>query len=139
MKNILKIVTSLVLTLSFSSFAEVSVIVNNANTSNLDAKTIKRIYLGKSKSFPSGEKVTVLTLSDDAKGTAEFRKSALKKSNSQYRSYWSKLAFTGKGTPPKEFANASEVIAAVKADVNAIGFVDSSEVTDDVKVAATFE
>ncbi|WP_286262644.1 phosphate ABC transporter substrate-binding protein [Thalassotalea atypica] len=139
MKNILKIIAPLALVMNFSSFAAVSVIVNDANTDNLDATTIKRIYLGKIKSFPSGGKVTVLTLNDDAKGTEEFRKTALKKSNSQYKSYWSKLAFTGKGTPPKEFANANDVIMAVKADVNAIGFVDSSEVTGDVKVVATFE
>ena len=136
--NILKAATSLAFVLSMSCFAEVSVIVNSANSDNLDTKSIKRIYLGKSKSFPSGSKVTVLSLSDDAKETEEFRQVALKKSNRQYKAYWSKLAFTGKGTPPKEFASASDIITAIKNDVNAIGFVDSSEVKGDVRVVATF-
>jgi ABC-type phosphate transport system substrate-binding protein len=133
-----KIFTATVLLISFSSFAEVSVIVNNANADTLSAKTIKRIYLGKMKAFPSGSKVTVLTLKDDAPATENFRQSALKKSNSQFKSYWSKLAFTGKGTPPKEVASAADMVNAVKADVSTIGFVDSSAVTGDVKVIATF-
>lgn len=123
---------------SFSSFAEVSVIVNNANADALNAKLIKRIYLGKMKAFPSGGKVTVLTLKDDAPATETFRQSALKKSNSQFKSYWSKLAFTGKGTPPKEVASATDMVNAVKADPSTIGFVDSSAVTGDVKVIAKY-
>jgi len=60
------------------------------------------------------------------------------KSNSQFKSYWSKLAFTGKGTPPTEVANSAEMINAIKSDAASIGFVDSSAVTGDVKVIATF-
>ena len=124
--------------LSFISFAEVSVIVNKGNTDVINTKLIKRIYLGKVKSFPNGTKVNVLTLKDDASATTVFRKSALKKSNSQFKSYWSKLAFTGKGTPPKKMANDDDMIKTIKADVTAIGFVDSAAVTTDVKVVARY-
>lgn len=124
--------------ISFISFAEVSVIVNKGNTDVINTKLIKRIYLGKVKSFPSGTKVNVLTLKDDVSATTVFRKSALKKSNSQFQSYWSKLAFTGKGTPPKKMANKDDMINAIKSDVTAIGFVDSAAVTTDVKVVARY-
>lgn len=130
--------TTILLATSFASLAEVSVIVNPANADAFDEKTIKRIYLGKIKAFDNGEKVTVLTLSDDAPETELFRQSALKKSNSQFKSYWSKLAFTGKGTPPTEVANSADMINAIKSDAASIGFVDSSAVTGDVKVIATF-
>jgi hypothetical protein len=138
MNTLQKIIVSLVIFTSFSSFAEISVIVNSANADQINAKLIKRIYLGKIKAFPNGKKIKVLTLKDDAAETEIFRQSALKKSNSQFKSYWSKLAFTGKGTPPTEVANAAEMINAVKANVSAIGFIDSSAVTGDVKVIATF-
>ncbi|MFD2166558.1 substrate-binding domain-containing protein [Thalassotalea euphylliae] len=138
MRIFLKTTSLLALLLSFSSVAEVAVIVNSNNADNLDAKTIKRIYLGKSKSFPSGTKVQMLSLPDSSSTTSDFREKALGKSNSQYKSYWSKLAFTGKGTPPKEMANDNAMVDAVKADPGAIGFVDSGSVTGDVKVVATF-
>ena len=123
---------------SFSGIAEISVIVNNDNASTLDEKLVKRIYLGKAKSFPAGGKVTALTLKDDAPVSEAFRQNVLKKSNSQYKSHWSKLAFTGKGTPPTEVSSESEMISTVKSDVTAIGFVDSASVTSDVKVVARF-
>jgi hypothetical protein len=137
--NLLKrTITTFVIFVSFSSFAEVSVIVNSANTDQINAKLIKRIYLGKIKAFPNGKKVKVLTLKDNAPETETFRQTALKKSNSQFKSYWSKLAFTGKGTPPTEVSSAVEMINAVKADASSIGFVDSSAVTGDVTVVAKF-
>jgi ABC-type phosphate transport system substrate-binding protein len=132
------ILTPILLVMSFASLAEVSVIVNPANADAFDAKKIKRIYLGKIKAFSNGDKVTVLTLADDAPETEEFRESALNKSNSQFKSYWSKLAFTGKGTPPTEVSSSADMINAIKADASSIGFVDSSAVTGDVKVVATF-
>lgn len=136
--NILKTIAALVIFTSFTSFAEISVIVNNANTDQLNAKLIKRIYLGKIKAFPNGKKVMVYTLNDSASETETFRQSALKKSNSQFKSYWSKLAFTGKGTPPTEVASAEDMINAIKENDSAIGFIDSSAVTSDVKVVATY-
>lgn len=138
MNMLKKLMITSVLFASFSSFAEISVIVNSANTDQINAKLIKRIYLGKIKAFPNGKKIKVLTLKDGTPETEVFRQSALKKSNSQFKSYWSKLAFTGKGTPPKEVNSAADMINAVKADASAIGFIDSAAVTGDVKVVAKF-
>ena len=132
------ILATILLVVSSASLAEISVIVNPANSDALDEKTIKRIYLGKIKAFANGDKITVLTLTDDAPETELFRQSALNKSNSQFKSYWSKLAFTGKGTPPTEVANSADMINAIKSGTASIGFVDSSAVTGDVKVIATF-
>lgn len=132
------ILTTILLVASSASLAEISVIVNTANAESFDNKKIKRIYLGKIKALENGDKVNVLTLEDSAPETEQFRQSALKKSNSQFKSYWSKIAFTGKGTPPKEIASSADMINAIKADASSIGFVDSGAVTGDVKVIATF-
>jgi len=136
--NLLKaIFASTIVLVSFSSIAEVSVIVNTANNSTIDSKLVKKIFLGKKKAFPNGNKVALFTLPDDNPDSEHFRQAALKKSNSQYKSYWSKLAFTGKGTPPKK-ATDSEMINKIKGNTNAIGFINSDKVTADVKVVATF-
>lgn len=122
---------------SFISTAEVSVIVNSANNNDISSSQIKKIFLGKSKSFADGNKVEVYSLADGSNDTQVFRLNALSKSNSQYKSYWAKLAFTGKGTPPKSISD-SEMISTVKSNSNAIGFINSDKVTGDVKVIATF-
>jgi ABC-type phosphate transport system substrate-binding protein len=68
----------------------------------------------------------------------DFEKKVLNKSASQIKAYWSKLVFTGKGTPPKEVSSDAEVINLIKSNPNLIGYVDESSVTGDVKVIATF-
>ena len=134
--NKMLVITMLVL--SQSAFAEVAVIVNSANNNNIDVKLVKKIYLGKTKAFSDGVKVKVYTLPSSQDDTEYFRKKALKKSNSQFKSYWSKLAFTGKGTPATELDTAAEIIAAVKKDPKAIGFVNSSDVNDEVRVVLNY-
>ena len=126
------------MSVSTFSFAEVSVIVNSSNPDAIDTKLIKKLFLGKAKSFPSVGKAAIFSLKGESKDTVDFRQKALKKSNSQYKSYWSKLAFTGKGTPPKELGSDNELLNAVKSNPNAIGFISSANVTADVKVVATF-
>ena len=124
--------------LSQSAFAEVAVIVNSANSDSIDGKMVKKIYLGKAKAFPSGAKVKVYTLPSSQADTEYFRQKVLKKSNSQFKSYWSKLAFTGKGTPATELDTAEDIIAAIKKDPKAIGFINSSDVNSDVKVVLSY-
>ncbi|MGB1303739.1 MAG: phosphate ABC transporter substrate-binding protein, partial [Pseudoalteromonas marina] len=46
--------------------------------------------------------------------------------------------FTGKGTPPEKLGSDQAVIDFVAANADAIGYVDSAKVSDNVKVVATF-
>ncbi|MBB1295804.1 MULTISPECIES: phosphate ABC transporter substrate-binding protein [unclassified Pseudoalteromonas] len=122
---------------SFGALAEVAVIVNPGNANALDAETIKKIYLGKAKSFDNGNKVNPATQN----GTAiadEFNSKVVGKSSSQLNAYWSKLVFTGKGTPPEKFDSDQAVIDFVAANGDSIGYIDSNKATDKVKVIATF-
>ncbi|WP_405601594.1 MULTISPECIES: phosphate ABC transporter substrate-binding protein [unclassified Pseudoalteromonas] len=122
---------------SVSVFAEIAVIVNPSNAATVDANTIKKIYLGKNKSFDNGTKVSPV----DQNGTAvadEFNDKVVGKSSSQLNAYWSKLVFTGKGTPPGKLDSDQAVIDFVAANSDAIGYIDSAKVSDKVKVVATF-
>ena len=55
------------------------------------------------------------------------------------KAYWSKLVFTGKGTPPAELANEAAVLSHVAANPDAIGYVDAASVDGSVKVVLTIE
>ena len=126
------------LLLAGPSLAEVAVIVNPANNASLTESEISRLYLGKAKSFPDGAAAVPLNLAPGSAVREQFEKSVLKKSSSQIKAYWSKLVFTGKGTPPQEVASDAEIIAIVKSDPKSIGYVDAGAVTGDVKVIAKF-
>lgn len=122
---------------TFSAMA-VDVIVNPANGSALDENEIRKIFIGKSKSFSDGSKALPITQVEGSAITDEFNQKVLNKSSSQLKAYWSKLVFTGKGTPPKEAENDAEVIKLVASNPNLIGFVSSGAADGSVKVVKSF-
>ncbi|MBU2113546.1 MAG: phosphate ABC transporter substrate-binding protein [Gammaproteobacteria bacterium] len=118
--------------------AEISVIVNPANANAVVADDLNRLFLGRSSSFADGSKATPLNLAEGQASRDEFDSKVLSRSSAQLKAYWSKLVFTGKGTPPKELTDDAAVKAAVAADASAIGYISSGSVDGSVKVVATF-
>ncbi len=85
---------------------------------------IKKIFLGKSKAWPNGSPVEFVVLkSGDAHDA--FLKTFVKKSASQFKTYWKKQVFTGKGKNPKSFASEKDLVAYVAGKTGAIGYVSS--------------
>lgn len=118
--------------------AEVAVVVHPSNAAAIDDAAFARIFLGKMKNFPGGGQAIPINQAEGTNATAEFNSKVLKKSGSQIKAYWSKLVFTGKGTPPKAVASDADVIGLVSSNPNVIGYVDASAVTSAVKVVAKF-
>lgn len=114
-----------------------SVIVHPSNSDALDDSAISRIFLGKSKSFPGGEKAVPINMAENAAITVDFNDKVLSKSSSQLKAYWSKLVFTGKGTPPTSVDTDAEMIKLISANPNMIGFIEGSG-DGSVKVIKTF-
>ncbi|OHU85016.1 MULTISPECIES: phosphate ABC transporter substrate-binding protein [Pseudoalteromonas] len=131
------IATCVLLAASAHCAAEISVIVHPSNGNALDKDSIAKIYLGKAKSFSDGTKVQAVGLSSGSV-VDEFTSNVLGKSSSQYKAYWSKLIFTGKGTPPEGLDNEQAVLDFVAQNSDAIGYVDSAKVTSAVKVVGKF-
>ncbi len=120
------------------AFAEVAVIGHPSNANALDEAAVSKIFLGREKSFADGKSVVPLSLAESSPASTAFNDAVLKKSSSQLKAYWSKLVFTGKGTPPKEIATDEEMIKLVATNPSVIGYVDASKVDASVKVAMKF-
>ncbi len=136
--NWLKFVAIPLVLSSAVATAEVAVVVHPSNAASLDQAEISRLFTGRGTTFSSGSKATPLNLAESAPARAEFDSKVLGKSSSQMKAYWSKLVFTGKGTPPKELASDADVKAAVAADASAIGYIDAASVDASVKVVGKF-
>ncbi|MES2258334.1 MAG: hypothetical protein V4724_07435 [Pseudomonadota bacterium] len=112
--------------------AETVVIVSQKNpATRMFSEQASQFFLGKS---------TMFTPIDQAEGSpirAEFYHKVAEKDPAQVKAIWSKLVFTGKGTPPKEYKTNAEVRKAVADDPKAIGYIDKSAVDDTVKVILT--
>jgi len=138
MNKILIVIISVLLLAPFACFAEVAVIVHPSNNNTLDENTIKRIFLGKNKKFDNGNKIIPMNQNQGSGARTEFGKKVLGKSDSQLKAYWSKLIFTGKGTPPDEKSNDAEILKLVASTPDAIAYVDASSLDDSVKVVGKF-
>lgn len=112
--------------------AETVVIVSKQNpATRMFSEQAAQFFLGKSAMF---------TPIDQAEGSpirAEFYHKVADKDPAQVKAIWSKLVFTGKGTPPKEYNSDAEVRKAVAADPKAIGYISKAAVDDSVKVILT--
>lgn len=127
------------LSTSFSTFSETAVIVSASNgNASIDKNTISKIFLGKTKSFPDGSQALPIDQDDGTAARDSFNSNILGKSASQLKSYWSRLIFTGKGTPPKQSGNDAAIKGLVANNPNMIGYIDAGSVDGSVKVVLKF-
>lgn len=134
--------TTVIMLIFLSSFchAEGAIIVSKSNdNSSITMADVQKIYLAKINTFPNGKEV--VPVSQDAKSPiyAAFLSTVIQKSPEQYKSYWSKLIFTGQGQPPKEVAGGdAAVVKLVSENPALIGYVDAASANDSVKVLSKF-
>ncbi|MCC5826397.1 phosphate ABC transporter substrate-binding protein [Alkalimonas sp.] len=133
-----KAMLAALLLLSGSLVAEIAIIVHPGNNASVDQSELNRLFLGRGNSFSDGSRATPLNLAEGVPAREHFDTQVLNRSSAQLKAYWSRLVFTGKGTPPAEHPNAAAMKAAVAADPSAIGYISASDVDDSIKVVATF-
>jgi ABC-type phosphate transport system substrate-binding protein len=111
--------------------ADVVVVVSAKSTATtMTADEISQIYLGKSKAMKPVE-----TAGSPIR--SQFYSKVAGKDEAQVKAIWSKLVFTGKATAPKELPTSADVVKAVAADPNAIGYIDKAAMDPSVKVVYT--
>ena len=130
MKNIIKISILLSFTFIQAAWAEIVVIANKESAvDTVSVDELGRVYLGKVNTLGSHLVVPL----DQTKGTSSresFHAKVTKKDSSQLNSYWSRMIFTGTGSPPKEVEDSDEVAALVERNKDIIGYIDSEEVEE---------
>ena len=112
--------------------ADVVVIVSaQSNTAAISADQLSRVYLGKSNTM------TPVDIAGPSSARREFYAKVVGKDEAQVMAKRMSLVITGKGAAPKELASGADVVKAVAADPNAIGYVDRSFVNMTVKIVYT--
>lgn len=101
-------------------------IVNKDNSNVVDKEFAAKVYKGEAKSWKDGSAVAAYDLPEDNPARAAFDGEVVGKSPNQLRALWASLTFSGKALPPKAAANDAEVIAAVAANKNALGYVSAA-------------
>jgi ABC-type phosphate transport system substrate-binding protein len=120
--------------------AQVAVIVNpKSPTASMTADQVAGIYLGKSNTLPSGAAAAAVDQPESAAVREQFYAKVTGKQAAQVKAAWSRLVFSGKGTPPKELASSADIKKFVAATPDAIAYIEKSAVDASVKVVLSVD
>ncbi|OFE11105.1 phosphate ABC transporter substrate-binding protein [Pseudohongiella acticola] len=128
-----KILVLLCLTMAWPAYADIAVIVHPSSSAEIDVDELNRLYTGRSSAL------TAVNLQEGLAMRSEFDEKGAGRASAQLKAHWSKLVFTGKGTPPAEVANEAAMLSHVASNPDAIGYVDAGSVDDSVKVILTLQ
>ena len=136
MKSLLKVLFFFVAAFAAqSSFAQVAVVVGaKSDVAAMTADQVSSLFLGKTEKFPGGGNAVLLDQTSGSPIRGLFYDKVTGKNESQVKTAWSRLVFSGKGTPPKEVGSSAEVKKTVASNPNAIGYIEKSAVDSSVKV-----
>lgn len=120
---------------SLATAEDIVVIVNPNNTSAaLTADQVEGIFLGKTTNLPAGGMAAPVDQADGSPLRVAFYQKATSKDAAQVKAIWSRIVFSGKGTPPKTLSSSADVKKFVASDAGGIGYIEKSAADSSVKV-----
>jgi len=112
------------------------VIVNPAiGVQHLSRREVTDIFLGRYRTFPSGASALPIDLDVSSTARRQFYLLLAHKDSSDMGSYWARLTFSGKISPPFAVSDARMAIDIVANNPNAIAYVDRAAVDERVRIA----
>lgn len=124
---------------SSTAQADIAVIVNPANQgASATLTSVQEIFLGIRSRLSNGAEVTPLDQGQDQKIRQNFYKLVASKNAVEMKAYWTRLIFTGRGSPPPVLSSGQAVRERVATDKKAIGYVDASTVRGASDVSTIF-
>lgn len=127
MKNTLRfLILALVWSLAASvRAADIYVVVaaDNTHWQGVSQKDVVALYMGRSRTLPTGDAVTVFDLPNDSPVREVFYSALTGMTPAQVNSYWSRLIFTGRTLPPPSVANEQAMVDKLRRTPNAVGYL----------------
>lgn len=113
--------------------AELVIVHPGLAATEVDADTLKAIFLGKKRSLPDGTRVEPVVL---AAGDVHerFLRERVQTTAAQFQNHWKRLVFIGQGRMPTTLDTSAAVVAHVATHPGSIGYIDAATPHDGVKV-----
>jgi ABC-type phosphate transport system substrate-binding protein len=122
--------------LGFGSFPALAldgaVVIANSGVAadNLTADALKDIYTGKTKYWDGGQNIVIAVLPDKTDAALQ---QACGMDYRSFKTFWQRLAFSGRGQEPKKADDAAALVALVASTKGAIAIVPADAVLTGVK------
>ena len=110
-----------------SEAAGVKVVVHSTNALGSVTKAkVADLFLKRVTRWENGRAVTPVDQSEKSAARAAFSKELLGKEVLWVKSYWQKMIFSGRATPPAELSSDSQVLELIRTNADAIGYIGES-------------
>ncbi len=110
-----------------SQAAGVKLVVHTTNALNAITKAkVADLFLKRVTRWENGRAVTPVDQSEKSAARAAFTKELLGKEVLWVKSYWQKMIFSGRATPPAELSSDAQVFELIRTNPDAIGYVSDS-------------
>lgn len=109
-----------------------AVVIANSGVAadSLSAEALKDIYTGKTKYWDGGQSIIIAVLPDKTDAALQ---QASGMEASSFKTFWQRLAFSGRGQEPKQASDAASLVALVASTKGAIAIVPADAVLTGVK------
>lgn len=130
-----KFVTALLLIVFVTTTrAQIVVIGNKNNLNSLSSDQVEAIFMGRTHTLPNGHFALPL---DQKSLRPDFYQKLTARPIEQINAYWARIMFTGQSAPPIILPDDNAVLKTVNDNKDAIGYIDSKNVNDSVRVLLT--
>lgn len=115
------------------------VVIGNLQNNNpvMSARAVQEIYMGRRRTLADN---TIAHPIDNRILREQFYQYLTARPIEQINAYWARLKFSGHGAPPEISPDTEEVIRIIKANKNAIAYIDRKDLKEsDVRILFTLE
>ena len=106
----------------------------STSESTISRSSLRAIFGMRLNKWPANTPVKVFVMKDDAPEHNAFSKILLQVFPNQLRLAWDRQVFSGQGQYPEQVASAQEMLSKIASIPGAIGYIKSSEVTNNVRI-----
>jgi ABC-type phosphate transport system substrate-binding protein len=100
---------------------------------------VSRLFLKKITRWSDGRAAAPVDLVESAPARNAFSRDVHQRSPAAIKKYWQQMVFSGESAPPPEVATEADVLALVRSDPAAIGYVSDEAVLRGVKILDVVE
>ncbi|ARS51790.1 hypothetical protein [Kushneria konosiri] len=127
--------TAAVLMISTPVRADIAIVINEASpVHQISHGEAVNIFMGRYRRLPDN---SVALPIDQGPLKARFYKALVKKDMAEINSYWARLVFSGRASPPQQTDTLKDLVDIVTHNNNALGYVDVAEMPSNMRVLLT--
>lgn len=112
---------------------------SHSPVSHLSREQVADIYLGRVTTLPGGASALPLDLPASSPEREAFYNRIAGKSAAQVKVYWARMAFTGKGIPPRQLSGSAQIKKFANSKPGAIAYLEEDAVDGSVKILCSLK